>query len=74
VKIRWNRPWVWLWIGWILLFFAIEIPAVLNDESTDTLSEHVWAIVASGSLGFFLVAGLLAWLAYHFLIEPRLKK
>lgn len=63
--------WRWFWIFWIALFFAIEIPAVLNDEPDDTLSEQVWALIDLGSLFWFAVAALLVWLLYHFLWEGR---
>ena len=71
MKIDWKRPWVYLWIFWIGLFFAIEIPAILNDDSGDTLSEHVWATIKLGSFFWFAVAALLVWLIYHFLWEGR---
>lgn len=71
MKFRFNRPWVWLWIGWIVLFFAIEIPAILNGTPDDTLSEHVWGLISLGSFFWFVIAGLLVWLLYHFLWEGR---
>lgn len=73
------RKWKWswwslLWAAWIVLFFAIEIPAVLNGSPDDTLSEHVWHLLSIGSVFWFLVAGLLIWLLYHFLWEGRNRK
>jgi hypothetical protein len=35
--------WTILWLVWIAAFFAIEVPALLNKQDGDTLSEHVWA-------------------------------
>lgn len=30
-----------LWVAWIIAFFAIEVPALLNKKDGDTLSEVV---------------------------------
>lgn len=30
------------WIVWFIMFFAIELPAILNKQKGDTLSEHIW--------------------------------
>lgn len=49
-------------IGWIIWgavtligFFAIEIPALLNDRDTrtvmDTLSQHMWLVLRVGPYG-----------------------
>jgi len=71
--------WGWsvLWLIWIAQFFAIEIPALVNKDRGDTLSEHVWKWFAiSGDAGksksggyrarrFTLIA-FLAWLVAHF--------
>jgi hypothetical protein len=34
--------WTILWLAWVALFFAIELPAVFNKTKDDTLSEHLW--------------------------------
>ena len=60
--------WPWLWAAWFLLFFAIEIPALRNDQGGDTLTEQVqflggwspWLFVA----GFLIFLG---WLTSHFI-------
>jgi len=36
-------PWTARWLVWIALFFCLEIPALLNKQDGDTLSEHFWA-------------------------------
>lgn len=67
--------WTLLWLGWIALFFLIEMPAVFNKERGDTLSEHLWKWFAvkddrstpwtwtrRGILGLAL-----AWLVAHLL-------
>lgn len=72
MKVR--SPWTWLWVGWVLIFFAIEIPAILNDEPGDTLSEHVWGLISLGSFFLFAIGALLVWLLYHFLWEGRNRK
>jgi hypothetical protein len=65
--------WTVAWIVWIVLFFAIELPAVFNRCKGDTLSEHVWhwCAVREKSRGYRLrrtaLLVLLAWLVAHFL-------
>ncbi|RFU37640.1 hypothetical protein DZF91_31820 [Actinomadura logoneensis] len=39
-------PYVFAWILWILMFLAIELPAVFNRQPGDTLSEVVWKVFA----------------------------
>lgn len=34
--------WTIAWLLWIAAFFAIELPALLNKQRGDTLSEHIW--------------------------------
>jgi len=72
-----EHGWTVAWLLWFVVviggFFAIEIPAVLNDHGGDTLTEHieyiagqspVWVItVAGGILAFFL------WFASHLFSE-----
>ena len=61
----------WAWIGWIVLFVVIEGLALTNQQSGDTLSEHVWAALRGQGprvkLRRFLLLTLLAWLIVHFL-------
>lgn len=40
--------WTVLWVLWLALFLAIEIPAWRNTERGDTLSEHVWRWLGRG--------------------------
>ncbi|MFI0355078.1 hypothetical protein [Actinomadura sp. 9N407] len=39
-------PYLAAWILWIMMFFAIELPAVFNRQQGDTLSEVIWNIFA----------------------------
>ena len=61
--------WTRLWITWVLVaiggFFAIEIPAVLNSEAGDTLTEHVVQYVPGEPL-VAVFGGLVVWLSVHF--------
>lgn len=34
--------WTWLWLFWVAMFFAIELPAVFDKKPGGTLSEHIW--------------------------------
>lgn len=63
----------WLWIAWAVAFICIELPAILNNQEGDTLSEKVWAIASIKTKGghwrirrLILLSGL-AWLCLHFL-------
>lgn len=68
-----NDGYTIAWLLWILAFFVIEVPAILNKRLGDTLSEHVWRwfSVKSRSTGWkirrFSLLALLAWLSAHFL-------
>jgi len=64
----------YLWITWLAIvvggFFAIEIPALVNDSGGDTLTEHVQYVSGYGWWVVALIGGgltaLLAWLVLHF--------
>jgi hypothetical protein len=70
-----NVTWfTWAWVLWILFFLVVEGIAVSNNIKGDTLSEHVWWLIGTGSERsgwnwFFRVflAGLIAWLIPHFM-------
>jgi hypothetical protein len=40
--------WTLLWVGWLLAFLAIEIPAVIRPAAGDTLYEHFWRFLGRG--------------------------
>ncbi len=65
--------WTFAWIIWILMFFAIEIPAIRNDTEGDTLSEHFakWFRVDTlqGKLAWSVVwAAFGIWMLLHILL------
>jgi hypothetical protein len=66
--------WTVAWLFWILMFFVIELPAIVNRTPGDTLSEHTRRWFATRTkprawrirrlvLAFFLV-----WLGLHFFL------
>lgn len=70
-----DDPYDWLWVLWILGFFAIEIPAIVHEKrhgSGATLTAHVrrWFSARDKSPGWRLrrlaLAVLLLWLPLHF--------
>jgi hypothetical protein len=67
-----KRKYTWLWVIWLGLFLAIELPAIFNDEQGDTLSEHVWA-VTDISFFWWLFAGFVIWFGAH-LLGPKASK
>ena len=54
------------WIVWVGLFIVLEGAALLSAERGDTLSEHVWVVVAGLPLLGGGVVLLLGWLIVHF--------
>jgi hypothetical protein len=61
-----------------VFFLVVEGIAVFNDVPGDTLSEHVWVLIGTGSersgLNWFFrvaLAGLIAWLIPHFMTGWR---
>lgn len=64
-----------MWLAWLILFFAIEIPALLNKKDGDTWSEVVRYIFGfskrAGDLqstgmkwrrgGFYMLSAALLW-------------
>jgi len=76
VTVEDDRPrgrWPRLWAGWALLvvvsFFAIEVPALVNDSGGDTLTEQVQFVGGTAGPWWLVLAFLLlfAWLTKHFL-------
>ena len=69
--------WTALWLLWVALFFAIEIPAVVYERrhgSGATLSAHLRSWFATRRLSGplprlrrILAVGALAWFALHIL-------
>jgi hypothetical protein len=65
--------WTWAWIFWLVIFFAIEIPAALNNTSGDTLTENIrsWFSIKHKGRAWRIrriaLLSLLAWLVVHFL-------
>lgn len=64
---KWSYTAGWLLIG--LLFAALEALALIDPDSGDTLSEHVWGLLDFHPLLWFLGAGFLLWLSRHFLFK-----
>ena len=65
--------WTWAWIGWGLLFAAIELPAVFNKTNNDTLSEQIWWFLSNraphtGTRRMFFLS-LWAVLTAHFFFK-----
>ncbi len=61
------------WIGWIIMFLAIEGIALVDKDHGNTLSEHVWKwfAVKDKPTGWQIrrigLLFFLAWLVVHFL-------
>ena len=61
----WTRYWLVWAVAVIASFFAVELPAVLNDQHGDTLTENVVTHVPGEPL-VAVFGGLVVWLAVHF--------
>ena len=63
--------WPWVWAVWAFLavgtFFAIEIPALMNNTGGDTLTEQVQFLGGKAPIVFLIVLlGFVVWLVDHF--------
>ncbi|MFG3715781.1 hypothetical protein [Micromonospora sp. NPDC047730] len=63
------------WLLWFLYFALVELRALFNSRTGDTLSEHVWQWFAVGGgrpvdgwarLRRTVLLGFMAWLTLHF--------
>lgn len=66
-----NRTYL---IGWLIILTAggfWEAFAVRRDAKGDTLSELVWTILSFHPVIWFASAGILVWLAIHFLTRGK---
>jgi len=34
------------WLGWVVMFFVIEIPAIFNNRGDDTLTDRIYTLFA----------------------------
>ena len=72
----WDK-FTWAWVVWIVWFLFWEAWALIErakypKEAGETFSEHIWFLRNNGgSFAAFMVAGLVLWLAYHFIVEGR---
>lgn len=63
------------WLLWGAMFFVIEIPAILDKRSGDTLSEHLrkWFSTKDKSWGWVARRGVLAlffvWFIIHLFVD-----
>lgn len=58
----------WVWLIWIAWFFIWET-YTLGWHKGQELTAHLRPLIQSNSLVWFIAAGTIAWLAYHFLFE-----
>lgn len=69
--------WSWLWVAWLALFAAIEVPAILRKsprEKPDTLSDHLarWFRIktTAGKITWSVfILGLAFWVWLHILTD-----
>lgn len=68
-----RKGWTIAWVVWLVAtivgFFAIEIPALLNPEGGDTLTEHIQFVAGQSPVWTIIVAGgivaFFAWFLKH---------
>ena len=65
-----KTPLTWAWLFWVVAFFAIEAYAIYNGTPGDTLSGYIWRWARAAWWRKLVVAAALAWLAYHFVLQP----
>jgi hypothetical protein len=61
-----RRKYSILWAVWLTSFLTIEGFALIDRDTGDTLSEHVW-FFARNSFVWWTLAGFLTWVVVHFL-------
>ncbi len=65
--------WTRAWILWIVMFFSIEMPALIKRREGATLSEHVWEWFSirgkstQWRLRRFSLLAFLIWVSAHLL-------
>jgi hypothetical protein len=64
--------WRWLWIILLAVILVFEFVAIFNDETGDTISENIWALLSLSWLLWLLMGAVLLWLSVHFLL-PRVR-
>lgn len=63
--------WTVAWILWLAMFAVIELPALLNKQRGDTLSETIWDWFKirdkprQWTVRRAVLAGFLTWLLVH---------
>lgn len=65
--------WTIGWILWILMFFALELPAIFNTEKNDTFTEHVTTYLPM-EVAVAVYGALALWIPVHFFIWYRNRK
>lgn len=73
------NPWPYIWGAWVVLGIVLEIVAISQRATDDTLSEQVWNLQdwlkgrgrwGTGARVAFVIGllGFLAWLGLHFVL------
>jgi len=63
---EWRYTIAWgVWIAW---FIAVETCALIDPDTGDTLSEHVWLLSRPWPV-WFVLFGFMLWLVLHFLTK-----
>ena len=63
--------WGWTWTLITIAVLSVEFFAIFSPVRGDTLSENVWVLVRRSRAWSAIVVGLLTWLMWHFIVEPR---
>jgi hypothetical protein len=66
-----SRRHVVFYVGWLLAFIIVELPAVFSAEEGDTFTEMIRSWQGISGIIFWLVSGFAAWLWYHFTIQTK---
>ena len=69
VKLNWRFAAAWLAIA--AAAGGLELLALLDSGTGDTLSELIWFGLGSHPLVWFVGLGVAAWLAQHFFLGRR---
>lgn len=70
IEFLWEWRYTIAWTIWVAWFIFVEVCAIVDPDTGDTLSEHVWFLLRPWPV-WFVFAGFLAWLLIHLLTYGR---
>ena len=70
----WTWPATPMWLAGALAFLAAEAWTLQNKRPGDTLSGHIWRWARGARWRAAILAAILSWLAWHFILSPNMPR